>query len=163
MLTLRLKKWRTKIFSEKRIMLKLFILVSLILIFATFSNTNAQTAITFAKGTSEKTLTITVSAKGEKLYSITVKKGQVINVGVSSDINISKTNEFPAISTNLNNGVENADNWQDGEGYLSILAGRNGAYIINVANSDKKRARTFKLKVSVSNNKDDYMGGETVQ
>jgi hypothetical protein len=144
-------------------MKKLFILLSLTIGFLFVSTANAQTAITFAKGASEKTLTITVPASGASKYSVTVKKGQVINVNVSGDIQVSKTTEFPIISTNLVNGVEDVDNWQDGEGYLSILAGRNGTYIVSVANGDKKRARTFKLKVAVSNNKDDYEGGEKVQ
>ena len=124
---------------------------------------NAQIPIQFAKGASEKTLTVTVPAKGEKQFSIAVKKDQVINFGVSGDINVSKTTEFPVISINLTNGVEDVDNWQDGEGYLSILAGKNGVYIVSIANSDKKRARTFTLKAAVSNNKDDYQGGTEFQ
>jgi hypothetical protein len=140
-------------------MRKLFILLSLIIGLLFVSNTKAQTPIQFAKGASSKTMTVTIKPNGEMKYSITVKKGQVINVEVSGDIGVSKTNDFPVISTNLTNGKDGIDNWQDGEGYLSVLAGRNGAYIISIANSDKKRARTFKLKVSVSNNKDDYMGG----
>lgn len=140
-------------------MRKLFILLSLTIGLLFVSNANAQTTITFAKGASSKTMNITVKPNGETKYSITVKKGQVINIEVSGDIGVSKTNDFPVVSTNLTNGKDGVDNWQDGEGYLSVLAGRNGAYIVSVANSDKKRARTFKLKVSVSNNKDDYMGG----
>jgi hypothetical protein len=142
-------------------MKKLSILLSLVFGLFIVSTANAQTPITYKIGT-EKVLTITVPAGKEKLYSMTVKKGQVINLGISGDIGVSKTNDFPVISLNLNNGVEDVDRSQDGEGYLSILAGRNGKYIVNVANSDKKRARTFKLKVTVSNNKEDFLGGEEV-
>jgi hypothetical protein len=142
-------------------MKKLSILLSLVFGLFLVSTANAQTPITYKIGT-EKVLTITVPAGKEKLYSMTVKKGQVINLGISGDIGVSKTNDFPVISLNLNNGVEDVDRSQDGEGYLSILAGRNGKYIVNVANSDKKRARTFKLKVTVSNNKEDFLGGEEV-
>jgi hypothetical protein len=144
-------------------MRKLFILLSFTIGLVIASTANAQTKVVFAKGTTSKTMTISVPAKGEKRYSITVKKGQVINIGVSGDINVSKTIEFPVISTNLTNGTENIDNWQDGEGYLSILAGKNGTYIVSVANSDKKRARTFKLSVKVTDNKEDFEGGEEVK
>lgn len=121
---------------------------------------NAQTPVVFEKGTSEKTLTVAVGPKDMKTFSLTVKKGQVINFSASGDIQISKTEEFPVIGINLSNGVEDVDQWQDGEAYLSILAGRTGKYVIAVNNSDKKRARTFKLKVSVTNDKADYAGGE---
>lgn len=140
-------------------MKKIFILFSLAFGLFFVSTAKAQTVVAFEKGKSAKTMTITIPAKGTKAYSITVKKGQVINVEVSGDIGVSKSNDFPVISTNLTNGKDGIDNWQDGEGYLSVLAGRNAAYIISVANSDKKRGRTFTLKISVSNNKDDYQGG----
>ncbi len=140
-------------------MKKIFILLSLTIGLLFVSNTNAQTPIQFAKGASSKTMTVTMKPNTETKYSITVKKGQVINIEVSGDIGVSKTNDFPVISTNLDNGVEKVDNWQDGEGYLSILAGKNGKYIFTVSNSDKKRARTFKMEVKVTDNKDDYLGG----
>lgn len=138
-------------------MKKIFILFSLIIGFTLAAN--AQTPIAFAKGASSKTMTVTMKPNSETKYAITVKKGQVINIGLSGDIMVSKKTEFPVISVNLDNGVDGVDNWQDGEGYLSILAGKNGKYVFTVANSDKKRARTFKIEVKVSNNKDDYMGG----
>lgn len=123
--------------------------------------TNAQTPITFAKGASEKTMTITVAAGKANKYAITVKKGQVVNIGVEGNIGISKTNDFPVISVDMDY-KEGVDRTQDGEAYYSLLAGRNGKYIISVFNSDKKRARTFKLNVKVSNNKEDFLGGEEV-
>ncbi|MFT3744613.1 MAG: hypothetical protein QM785_10020 [Pyrinomonadaceae bacterium] len=126
------------------------------------SNTNAQTQVVFAKGTTEKTMTITVKPKDMNTYALNVKSGQVINVSVSGDIAISKTNEFPVIGLNLSNGVEDTDQWQDGEGYLSVLAGRDGKFVVSINNSDKKRSRTFKIKFSVTNNRDDYQGGESV-
>ena len=51
---------------------------------------------------------------------------------------------------------------EDSDGYLSILAGRNGKYIVDVSNSDKKRAGTFTIKFKFSNNKADFEGGEEV-
>ncbi len=135
------------------------ILALLIALFAAEA-TNAQTPIVFAKGTTAKTLTVTIGPKDMKTFSLTVKKGQVINFEASGDIQISKTEEFPVIGLNLSNGVENVDQWQDGEAYLSILAGRTGKYVVAINNSDSKRARTFKLKVSVTNDKADFAGGE---
>ncbi|MCD9189438.1 MAG: hypothetical protein LUM44_23705 [Pyrinomonadaceae bacterium] len=142
---------------------KLFIFLVLAAAFVFAGQANAQTRIVFAKGASSKTLTVTVPANGEKSFSVQVKEGQVINIGVSGDINVSKTTEFPVISVNLTNGEEGVDNSQDGEGYLSILAGRSGNYVFSVANSDKKRARTFKMEVKVTNDRADFAGGEEVE
>lgn len=126
------------------------------------ADTSAQTPVVFAKGASAKTMTITVGPKDMNTYSISVREGQVINITVSGDIAISKTNEFPVIGLNLANGVEDVDQWQDGEGYLSVLAGQTKKYVVSINNSDRKRARKFTLKVSVSSDKADYMGGESV-
>ena len=143
-------------------MKKNIILFSLVIGFIFVSNAKAQTVVAFDKGKSEKTLTITVKPGGTNKYSVSVKKEQVINMEIDGDIGVSKVNDFPVISLNLDNGVEKVDNWQDGEGYLSILAGKSGKYIVSVYNSDKKRARTFKLKVKVTNDKEDFAGGEEV-
>jgi len=144
-------------------MKKLFIILSLMFAFVFVSETKAQTKVVFAKGASSKTMSVTIPAKGAKTFSVQVKSGQVINIGISGDINVSKTTEFPVISVNLTNGEEGVDNWQDGEGYLSILAGKNGTYIFSVANSDKKRARTFNMEVKVTNDRADYAGGEDME
>jgi hypothetical protein len=122
------------------------------------TSADAQTRISFDKGAFSKTLTVTVPAKSEKQYSVLVKKNQVINVTVSGDINVSKNIEFPAISLNLVNGEDGVDNWQDGEGYLSVLTGTDGHFIFSVSNSSN-RPRTFKMRVSVTDDHDDYMGG----
>ena len=144
-------------------MKKLSILFSLAFGLFLVSAVNAQTptVVTFAKGSSEKTLSVTVPSKGEKKFSITVKKGQVINFNVSGDIDVSKQDKFPVIYLSLLN-AQDEDKSQDGEAYLSIIAGRTGTYIVGLTNSDKKRARTFSLKVKVSNNKEDFAGGEEV-
>ena len=122
---------------------------------------SAQTPVVFAKGASSKTMTITVGPKDMKTYSISVREGQVINFTASGDIAISKTNEFPVIGLNLANGVENVDQWQDGEGYLSVLAGQTKKYVVSINNSDRKRARTFTIEVSVTDDNADYVGGES--
>lgn len=143
-------------------MKKLFILLVLSMAFVFVEQTNAQTKIVFAKGASSKTMNVTVPANGEKSFSVQVKEGQVINVGISGDINVSKTTEFPVISVNLTNGEEGVDNSQDGEGYLSILAGKNGTYVFSLSNSSK-RARTFKMEVKVTSNRADFLGGEDME
>jgi hypothetical protein len=140
-------------------MKKLSVLFSLIFGLFLVSAANAQTPITYKVGT-EKVLTITVKAKSSNKYAITVKKGQVVNVMVEGNIGISKANDFPVISINMNY-KDGVDRTQDGEAYYSMIAGRNGKYIISVGNSAKE-SRTFKLKVTVSNNKEDFLGGEEV-
>ena len=142
-------------------MKKIVVLSSLLIGLVFVTNSNAQTAIQFAKGASSKTVSVTVGANEQKSFSVQVKKGQVINVEVSGDISVSKTNEFSVISINLANGEEGVDNWQDDSGTLSVLTGRSGKFIFNVSNSSK-RSRTFSMKVKVTNNRDDYLGGEDV-
>lgn len=142
-------------------MKKLFILFSLAIGLFFIVEARGQSKIVFAKGSSSKTVTITVAAKAEKQYSLSVRKGQVINVGVSGDIGVSKTNDFPVISINLANGVEDVDRTQDGEAYLSVLAGRTGTFVFNVFNSSK-RTRTFTMKVKVTDDIEDFAGGEEV-
>lgn len=148
-------KGRIKINNMKN----LYLLIGFIcFVFVFGTNINAQTQVSFAKGASSKTLTVTVPANGEKSFAVLVKKNQVINVTISGDINLSKANQFPVIAVNLTNGEDGVDNWQDGEGYLSVLTGTDGNFIFSVSNSSK-RARTFKMKVAVTNDSDDYLGG----
>ncbi len=143
---------------KKTILLMIFAVAA---IAASAVDNSAQTPVIFAKGASSKTMTITVGPKDMKTYSISVREGQVINVIASGDIAISKSNEFPVIGLNLANGVEDVDQWQDGEGYLSVLAGHTKKYVVSINNSDRKRARTFTMKVSVTDDKADYVGGES--
>lgn len=139
-------------------MKKLALLFTFALALIAASETNAQTAIVFAKGASSKTMTVTIPAKGTKKYSLFVNADQVINIDVSGDISVSKSNDFPVIGLNLANGEEGVDNWQDGEGYLSVLTGSKKSYVFSVSNSSG-RARTFTMKVRVTNDRDDYLGG----
>ncbi len=143
-------------------MKKLFVLLSLSigLFFVSAANAQTPTPITYKVGT-EKVMTITVKAGKSIKYAVTVKKDQVVNINAEGDIGVSKTNEFPVVSINIDY-KEGVDRTQDGEAYYSLIAGRNGKYIITVSNSDKKRARTFKLNVKVSNDKADFQGGEEV-
>ncbi len=127
-----------------------------------FGEASAQTKVVFEKGSSSKTITVTVPAKKELRYSLAVGRGQVINVGIEGDVSVSRTNDFPVIWLQLGNAVENVDQWQDGEGYLSVLAGRKAGYVIVVGNSSN-RARTFRMKFSVTDDPDDYAGGTEVE
>jgi len=136
----------------------ILIFSSLLAGFLFVSEARAQTPVVFGRGTSSKTITVTVPARGSKSFSVAVNRRQVINVNLSGDIAVSRTNEFPAVSVNLTNGRDGVDNWQDGEGYLSVLTGSKKTYIFNVANSSR-RARTFKMRVKVTSNPDDYFGG----
>jgi hypothetical protein len=120
---------------------------------------SGQEQIQFSKGSTSKSIKVTIPAKTEKLYSLRVKQDQVINFSVSGDINVSSSERFPVISLNLQNGVDGIDEWLDGEGFLSVLAGRSGLFEVSVVNSSD-RARTFTMKVSVTNNRADYLGGE---
>jgi hypothetical protein len=138
-------------------MKKVFILLSLTVSFLFVSTAYAQTPITFAKGKMQKSMVITVKAGGENKYVIAVNKGQIVNVDADGDIGVSKKESFPVVWINMN--YKDVDQTQDGEAYYSLYAGRTGKYVITVGNSDKKRARTFKLIVSVSNNKEDFRGG----
>lgn len=139
-------------------MKKLFVLFTLVIGLFLVSEANAQTKIVFAKGATSKTITVTVPAKSEKSFSLIVKSEQVINVGITGDIFVSKSEQFPVISLNSTNAEEGVDQTQDGEGYLSILAGRSGTFKFSVSNSSN-RARTFKMKVAVTNDRDDFAGG----
>jgi hypothetical protein len=141
-------------------MKKIFLVLSLTIGLFFVSNANAQTPITFEKGKMSKTLTITVKPKGENKYVITVKKGQVINVSTSGNVGLSKTNPWIVVNPSIDY-KEGVDLTQDGEGYFSIYTGRSGKYIISVGSSAKE-SRTVKLLVEVSNNKEDFEGGEPV-
>jgi hypothetical protein len=138
-------------------MRKVFILFSLVIGLFVVSSADAQTKVVFAKGAMSKTMTVTVKANGESQYSITVKKGQVINVSTSGNVGLSKTNSWSVVNPSIDY-KEGVDKTQDGEGYFSIYTGRTGKYIITVGSSAKE-SRTVKLKVEVSNNKEDFQGG----
>lgn len=138
-------------------MKKLTIMLSMVVGLAFASSGNAQPPITFAKGQKEKTLSITVKPKGTNKYVVTAKKGQVINVTTSGNVGLSKTNPWSVVNPSIDY-KEGVDITQDGEGYFSIYTGRNGKYIIEVGSSAKE-SRTVKLKVVVSNNKEDFLGG----
>jgi hypothetical protein len=118
---------------------------------------SAQTKIVFAKGAFSKTTSTTIAPGRGKSYSVSVRSGQVINIDLFGDIAVSKTNSFPTVYVNLNNGEEGVDRWQDGEAYLSILTGNDGKYIFTVTNGSK-RSRLVKFKVTITDDINDFLG-----
>lgn len=110
----------------------------------------AQTRISFAKGASEKTITVTIPANGEKSFVLAVNKKQAINVNALTKQNLL------ALSFSLVNADE-SDNFEDYEGGLTVLTGRKGNYIFSVLNNGKK-SRTFKMKIRVGP-ASEYEGG----
>jgi hypothetical protein len=139
-------------------MKKLFLVLSLTIGLFFVSSAKAQTPITFAKGQTKKTMTVTIKAGGSSKYAITVKKNQVINVTTSGNTGIEPNKDSFSVVNPSIDYKEGVDRTQDGEGYYSIYTGRSGKYIITVRNG-AKQSRTVKLTVEVSNNKEDFLGG----
>ena len=121
------------------------------------STASAQTKIVFAHGAFSKTISTTVAPGRGKSYSVSVRSGQVINVELSGDIATSKSNSFPMVFVDLNNGENGIDQFQDGEGYLSVLTGRDGKYIFTLTNGSK-RSRLVKFKVAITDDINDFFG-----
>ncbi|MBS1792657.1 MAG: hypothetical protein JSS81_02315 [Acidobacteria bacterium] len=101
----------------------------------------AQTRISFAKGTSEKTVSVTLPAKGERSFVLAVDKNQALIVEILGDLGL-------AVSVNLVNGRDGVDNWLDAEGGLEVLTGRKGDYIFSISNNSARK-RTVKIRVRV--------------
>lgn len=99
----------------------------------------AQTRISFAKGASEKTISVTIPANGEKSFVLAVNKKQAINVNA-----LAKQNLLELSFSLVNAG--RSDNFEDYEGGLTVLTGRKGDYVFSVRNNSKK-SRTFNMKV----------------
>jgi hypothetical protein len=118
---------------------------------------SAQTKIVFARGAFSKTISTTIASGRGKSYSVSVRSGQVITVDLFGDIATSKSNSFPIVYVNLDNGVNGEDQWIDGEGYLSILTGFDGKYIFTVDNGSK-RSRSVKFKVTITDDIKDFAG-----
>lgn len=103
--------------------------------------------IKFDKGKSSKTIDLVmgVGTKSRK-FVIGAAKGQTINVDIMTK------NAVERIAMNLNNGVDNQDDWLDGFGYLMVTTGRSGDYVIEVIKLDKKYLEA-KMKISIKADK----------
>jgi hypothetical protein len=110
----------------------------------------AQTRISFAKGASEKTISVTIPANGKKSFVLAVNKKQAINVNA-----LTKGNLLELSFSLVNAG--RSDNFEDYEGGLTVLTGRKGDYVFSVLNNSKK-SRTLKMKVRVGA-ASEYEGG----
>ncbi len=113
----------------------------------------AQTRISYAKGTSEKTITVTIPANGKKNFVLAVNKNQAINANAL----LQNSDDLIFIGFNLDSAKESVDKWQDYEGGLTVLTGRKGDYIFSVINNTKK-TMTFKMKIRVGG-ASEYDGG----
>ena len=112
------------------------------------SNSSGTTAIKFDRGKSSKTVSVSLSKGQSKRYSLDVGKGQVINVEALTD----------GSTINLVNGKQGVDKWEDGEYGLSVLTGRKGVFVIEIANQFDEDVN-IPLKVTITSNPDDYQGG----
>lgn len=112
------------------------------------SSSGGTTAIKFDKGKSSKTLSVSLKKGQSKRYTLDVGKGQVINIEALTD----------GSTINLVNGKRGVDNWEDGDYGLSILTGRKGIFIVEIANKFDEDL-TIPMKVTITNNPDDYEGG----
>jgi hypothetical protein len=117
---------------------------------------SAQTKITFARGAFSKTISTLMTPGRRKSYSVSVRSGQVINVELSGDIETSKTNPRPLVFVHLTSEYD-GDQFEDGEGYLSVLTGRDGKYVFTLTNGSK-RSRNVTFKVAITDDVNDYIG-----
>ena len=109
------------------------------------------TRISFAKGASEKTISVTIPANGTKRFVLSVGLKQAININALTNQNLLD------LSFKLLNAVR-ADKFEDFEGGLTVLTGGKGDYGFSVSNNGKK-SRTFNMKVRVGN-ASEYEGGQ---
>ncbi len=107
--------------------------------------------ISFAKGTSEKTISVTLPPKGKKTFILSVGLKQAINVTLLNE-NVSSD-----LSFNLLN-ASRADKFEDYEGGLTVLTGGKGDYAFSVSNN-KNFSVAFKIKVRVGK-ASEYEGGQ---
>ena len=129
----------------------MFVLMTGFILAVNLSATAQSTRISFAKGASEKTISVTIPANGKKKFILSVGLNQAINVNALTNQNLSE------LSFNLMNSVR-ADKFEDYEGGLTVLTGGKGDYGFSVSNNSKK-SRTFNMKVRVGN-ASEYEGGQ---
>ena len=132
---------------------KTFVMFGLItgFILAVNLSATAQTRISFAKGKSEKTISVSLPPNGKKSFVLSVGLNQAINVNVLTKQALSD------LSFNLLKASK-ADKFEDYGGGLTVLTGRKGDYIFSVSNTTNKSV-PFRIKVSVGN-ASEYQGGQ---
>lgn len=107
--------------------------------------------ISFAKGTSEKTISVSLPPNGKKSFVLSVGLKQAINVNLL-------TNQVASdLSFKLLNAGK-ADKFEDYGGGLTVLTGRKGDYIFSVSNNTNKSV-PFRIKVRVGK-ASEYEGGQ---
>ena len=131
--------------------LVLFGLITGFILAVNLSAKAQDSRISFAKGASEKTISVTLTPKGKRTF--------VLSVGLKQSINITLLNEN--VSSELSFKLLNAgkaDKFEDYQGGLTILTGRKGDYIFSVTHS-KNNSVAFRIKVRVGD-ASEYEGGQ---
>jgi len=145
------KRKKNKIMKNLKKTLVMFGLITGFILAVNLSATAQAERISFAKGKSEKTISVTLPPKGTKKFVLSVGLKQAINVNLLTNQNVL---ELPFSLLNAGR----ADHFEDYGGGLTVLTGRKGDYTFSVLNNSKK-SRTFKMKVRVGV-ADEYEGGQ---
>lgn len=111
----------------------------------------AQQRISFAKGASGKTISVSLPPNSKKSFVLSVGIKQAINV------NLLTKQALSDLSFNLLK-ANKADKFEDYGGGLTVLTGRKGDYIFSVSNNTNKSV-PFRIKVRVGN-ASEYEGGQ---
>lgn len=99
--------------------------------------------INFERGKSSKTIDLVMNAyQKSKKFVVGAGKGQTINIDIETK------DAMERIAMNLDNAVDNEDDWLDGFGYLMVTTGRTGDYVFEVIKLDEKYL-SAKMKISI--------------
>ncbi len=129
----------------------MFVLMTGFILAVNLSATAQSTRISFAKGASEKTISVSLPPNGKKSFVLSVGLKQAINVNSLTKQSVSD------LSFKLLNASK-ADKFEDYEGGLTVLTGKKGDYIFSVSNNTNKSV-PFRIKVRVGN-ASEYEGGQ---
>ena len=131
--------------------LVMFGLITGFILAVNLSATAQTERISFAKGKSEKTISVSIPPKGKKTF--------ILSVGLKQAINVTLLNE--KVSSDLSFKLLNpsrADKFEDYESGLTVLTGGKGDYAFSITNN-KNFSVPFRIKVRVGN-ASEYEGGQ---
>lgn len=113
------------------------ILAAILIIFTLSSDSLAQTRITFARGSSSKTLNGTLTSGSTRAYVLRVRQSQIITINVVSGNN------------NIEIDLDDVDGHLGyGDGYLQMETSSNGDHWVTLKNEGRKSTK-FTMTVSV--------------
>ena len=113
------------------------ILATILIIFTLGSDSLAQTRITFARGSSSKTLAGTLTSGSTRAYVINVRRRQTMTISVTSGNN------------NIEIDLDDVDGHLGyGDGYLQMETSSNGDHWITLKN-EGGRSTKYTMTVSV--------------